>query len=308
MTSMQEDLDLLAFSPPLSAGQTYMRPEGLPLKAVYRDALVGIRYLHPLAAMHNLNAPAVLVAAVCACMRMLIHVLQTYRRFQVTFASTDAARQFVNSISAVCPCRANPPPTSTISNPSSLSQPLATAPTIAQTLNNRGTMPPPSSRPSSASSDLSITKQLSLRASPSCTTGSNPFASASAPRHLSVISHDQPSPASAPVASDPPNVPTLMSTASSLPSSSPPPYSSSVQSRVASVRPPPSSSTDLRTSLLMSFREPSPSANQSQGISGPQTYSLKTVGGLSWAKELSDKELENLVVDVITSEGFTELV
>lgn len=40
---IQEDLDLVAYSslPSLQA------PQGMPLKAVYQDAVVGIRYQHP---------------------------------------------------------------------------------------------------------------------------------------------------------------------------------------------------------------------------------------------------------------------
>ncbi|KAL0572210.1 hypothetical protein V5O48_009744, partial [Marasmius crinis-equi] len=58
------------------------QPEGLPLKAVYRDTIVGIRYLHPLDG-------------------------NTYRRFQVTFASSSAVTQFIQSIETICPCKAN---------------------------------------------------------------------------------------------------------------------------------------------------------------------------------------------------------
>lgn len=41
----QEDLDLLSFSSLPGSGSS--SDHGLPLKAVYRDAVVGIRYLHP---------------------------------------------------------------------------------------------------------------------------------------------------------------------------------------------------------------------------------------------------------------------
>lgn len=41
---MQEDLDLLSFS---SIPQSQAHPQGLPLKAVFRDSVVGVRYLHP---------------------------------------------------------------------------------------------------------------------------------------------------------------------------------------------------------------------------------------------------------------------
>jgi hypothetical protein len=43
----QEDLDLLSFSNDIAPGVAHMHNlEGLPLKAVYRDTVVGIRYLY----------------------------------------------------------------------------------------------------------------------------------------------------------------------------------------------------------------------------------------------------------------------
>ncbi|KAF8554195.1 hypothetical protein OG21DRAFT_1509207 [Imleria badia] len=44
-----EDLELLSFSslPAFQASAALQSDQGLPLKAVYRDAVVGIRYLHP---------------------------------------------------------------------------------------------------------------------------------------------------------------------------------------------------------------------------------------------------------------------
>ncbi|KAJ8090357.1 hypothetical protein PM082_018953 [Marasmius tenuissimus] len=78
-----EDLDLLSFSSiPFRNRLERQQPEGLPLKAVYRDTIVGIRYLHPLDG-------------------------NTYRRFQVTFASSPAVAQFIQSIETICPCKAN---------------------------------------------------------------------------------------------------------------------------------------------------------------------------------------------------------
>lgn len=44
--TLQEDLDLLSFSS-LPFRQHQRQSQGLPLKAVYRDLVVGIRYLHP---------------------------------------------------------------------------------------------------------------------------------------------------------------------------------------------------------------------------------------------------------------------
>ncbi|KAI0821699.1 hypothetical protein BC628DRAFT_809252 [Trametes gibbosa] len=81
-----EDLDLVSYSssPPLQA------PQGMPLKAVYQDAVVGIRYQHP--RVSPLGATP------------------QYRRFQVVFESGDSASAFIESIRYVCPCKANAPP------------------------------------------------------------------------------------------------------------------------------------------------------------------------------------------------------
>lgn len=44
--SLQEDLDLLSFAQMVPAPPKKQQAEGLPLKAVYRDTVVGIRYLY----------------------------------------------------------------------------------------------------------------------------------------------------------------------------------------------------------------------------------------------------------------------
>ncbi|KAI0266837.1 hypothetical protein BC834DRAFT_1041101 [Gloeopeniophorella convolvens] len=83
-----EDLDLLSFSADLGSQMTPV--QGLPLKAVYRGVVVGIRYQYPL------SVPATSPAS--------------YRRFQVNFASTAEATQFVDAIRPVCPCKENAGP------------------------------------------------------------------------------------------------------------------------------------------------------------------------------------------------------
>ncbi|KAF7437094.1 hypothetical protein PC9H_003928 [Pleurotus ostreatus] len=82
-----EDLDLLAYSDIPASAQPM---PSLPLKAVYRDAVVGIRYLYPIIATPDAQ-PA-------------------FRRFQITFASSNSALEFINSIRNVCPCKVNPLP------------------------------------------------------------------------------------------------------------------------------------------------------------------------------------------------------
>ncbi|KIJ68142.1 hypothetical protein HYDPIDRAFT_173798 [Hydnomerulius pinastri MD-312] len=105
-----EDLELLSFSSlPTFRAQTTPPDQGLPLKAVYRDAVVGIRYLHPR------TVPP-------GCQPL-------YRRFQITFGNISAASQFVDAIRSVCPCKANPQPSQINRHPTMLSGTLARATT-----------------------------------------------------------------------------------------------------------------------------------------------------------------------------------
>ncbi|KAG6369534.1 hypothetical protein JVT61DRAFT_14283 [Boletus reticuloceps] len=87
-----EDLELLSFSslPTFQASATLQSDQGLPLKAVYRDAVVGIRYLHPRTVPPG-SQP-------------------TYRRFQITLKNAQDASQFIDAIKPVCPCKGNPQP------------------------------------------------------------------------------------------------------------------------------------------------------------------------------------------------------
>ncbi|KAF9265015.1 hypothetical protein L218DRAFT_1076019 [Marasmius fiardii PR-910] len=92
-----EDLDLLSFSSVpfrnrLERNRS-QQTEGLPLKAVYRDTIAGIRYLHPLDG-------------------------SSYRRFQVTFSSLAAVSEFIQSIETICPCKANNNVNTTTATPS----------------------------------------------------------------------------------------------------------------------------------------------------------------------------------------------
>ncbi|KAF4620534.1 hypothetical protein D9613_000477 [Agrocybe pediades] len=90
----QEDLDLLSFSPLTSAPSQKTSAEGLPLKVVYRDAVVGIRYLHS----RENNVPV-------------------YRRMQISFQSTQEASEFIEIIKPICPCKLNPVATGVLPTP-----------------------------------------------------------------------------------------------------------------------------------------------------------------------------------------------
>lgn len=73
------------------------------MKAVYRDTLVGIRYMHP-----------------------RDQIPPTFRRFQVSFSSPSLVSEFINAIQTVCPCKQNPnnPQVSNLnSNPSVIGLP-----------------------------------------------------------------------------------------------------------------------------------------------------------------------------------------
>ncbi|KAH9047838.1 hypothetical protein EDB84DRAFT_1263242 [Lactarius hengduanensis] len=111
-----EDLDLLSFS---GTPSQIHSGQGPPLKAVYRGAVVGIRYQYPF------SIPATSPAS--------------YRRFQVNFASASDATQFIDAIRPVCPCKetAGPPAPPIPTNrplvpPAAPMQPLPARSTLAQ--------------------------------------------------------------------------------------------------------------------------------------------------------------------------------
>ncbi|EIW63622.1 uncharacterized protein TRAVEDRAFT_43905 [Trametes versicolor FP-101664 SS1] len=103
-----EDLDLVAYSS-LPSLQT---PQGMPLKAVYQEGVVGIRYQHP-----RIAPPG---------------TTPQYRRFQVVFDSPLAATAFIESIRFICPCKANAPPPPRVAQRASVAQSGYTAPQNSQ--------------------------------------------------------------------------------------------------------------------------------------------------------------------------------
>ncbi|PCH43434.1 hypothetical protein WOLCODRAFT_153494 [Wolfiporia cocos MD-104 SS10] len=81
---MFEDIDMLSLS---IMQHGVPSQHGLPLKAVYRDSVVGIRYLHSRTG-----------------------AVPSFRRFQVTFQSATLVSSFIDAIKYICPCKVNPPP------------------------------------------------------------------------------------------------------------------------------------------------------------------------------------------------------
>ncbi|KAI0331005.1 hypothetical protein GY45DRAFT_1345613 [Cubamyces sp. BRFM 1775] len=111
-----EDLDLVTYSA-MSSLQPSMH--GIPLKAVYQDAVVGLRYQHPRVASAGATPQ--------------------YRRFQITFENAAAASTFIDSIRFVCPCKANAPPARSVARTptvqtNSSTRPRATQPTAPSIL------------------------------------------------------------------------------------------------------------------------------------------------------------------------------
>ncbi|EJD03107.1 uncharacterized protein FOMMEDRAFT_28689 [Fomitiporia mediterranea MF3/22] len=99
-----EDVDLLVVRKHIHPFPT----QGLPLKAVYRDNTVGIRYLPPQA---KSNAPS------------------EYRRFQMTFQSSSDSATLIEAIRDVCPCKLSP-----VGNPAPSMQPSLPGPSYPGTL------------------------------------------------------------------------------------------------------------------------------------------------------------------------------
>ncbi|RDB25298.1 hypothetical protein Hypma_007667 [Hypsizygus marmoreus] len=152
----EEDIDLLSLSC-LPQRRTPNQPaQGLPLKAVHRDSVVGIRYLHP---TDTIGAPI-------------------YRRFQITFLSPLDVSQFIDAISTVCPCKANP---STMRVPRPMNPPMSAPTTTNLPPNRGGTLAPPASlplpaqkssdlqTPMSSSRSISVLPSSIYSSSPSCT-------------------------------------------------------------------------------------------------------------------------------------------
>ncbi|OJT05791.1 hypothetical protein TRAPUB_3370 [Trametes pubescens] len=97
-----EDLDLVAYSS-LPSLQT---PQGMPLKAVYQEGVVGIRYQHPRIAPPGTTP--------------------------VVFDSPHSASAFIESIRFICPCKANAPPPPRVAQRASVAQTGYTAPQNSQ--------------------------------------------------------------------------------------------------------------------------------------------------------------------------------
>ncbi|KAI0254065.1 hypothetical protein BJV78DRAFT_1280468 [Lactifluus subvellereus] len=283
-----EDLDLLSFS--RVDGQIHSG-QGPPLKAVYRGAIVGIRYQYPV------SVPATSPTS--------------YRRFQVNFASSSDAVKFIDAIRPVCPCKENagPPPPQIptnrpsmpmMSNSTSIQAPSTSAPLFRYHTSTVQwpSMPPPSVGATSGSAERNAPHPSSQREHPQRPPQFPPSSSSDlslAPPTSDLI---PPYPMTAPPPETYSNQFTVQSgggvggrrnSASSLPALSQPPTSTAATlapPTQTTITQPPGAATAEKTreAFLESLRET------------PGLYSL------------TRPELENLVSVVVREPGFPRLL
>ncbi|KAI3621026.1 proteophosphoglycan 5 [Moniliophthora roreri] len=281
-----EDLDLLSFS----TIPTH-KPEGLPLKAVYRDTIVGIRYIHP-----QDGSPTA-----------------TYRRFQVTFTSSSAVSQFIQSIESICPCKANNNNTVSVQPQRTLMNPATMmTPSRRITTNPHAQMMPPPMTPSQrphASSDINPDRDISAVSSSFVTVPQhssqnqgqqNPFiVSAYLEQHPS--SQGQYSAFTAPTIPETAQHQQHSSHTQKQPSHEriqPPQSNSNLSMHIPSSSLPPSSLPDSSTSQSFS----------SSSISSSTDLILASLREQTKLYDLPPSKLEAIVAQVIREEGFVQLM
>ncbi|TBU28544.1 hypothetical protein BD311DRAFT_694895 [Dichomitus squalens] len=332
-----EDLDLLSYSS-LPARQA---AQGIPLKAVYQGAVVGLRYQYPCVPCSG--------------------TIPQYRRFQITFQNESSATNFTDCIRFVCPCKANPAPPARAPRPPETQLSLAASGRSATTTH----IPMSMSRSSASDSRQSVSVMPGEEA-PSKTLQPAAFAllpSPSLSRRMDWDTLTQPSQTTAPAPSvaTPVSRPWSASTASSvvahqsasdtIPSdvlttgraaslhgSSSDVETSFPSSSLPSSSPPPSSRLPARTSSPVLMPPPpvpaqmnpprSSQPSQTTPTSTPRTASSATLAASEPSSSgpelksdisatlrdshglyaLSAGELEKLVAEVIREEGFAELM
>ncbi|KAG2055232.1 hypothetical protein BDR06DRAFT_1020454 [Suillus hirtellus] len=293
-----EDLDLLSFSSISNSRTNSGQPDhGLPLRAVYRDAVVGIRYLHSRTA-DSTSQPV-------------------YRRIQVTFTTATSAAQFIDAVRPVCPCRLNPQP----------QPPVPRIPTVATTglddISRRGTILSSVSqaRPSMGETPLRPVSTALLSGNPSSESNLPTFAP-STPIRFTPVSLSSSSTKTTSVAAPshdstfvaPPEAPrvaipkssqcqappgSISSTKGSLPDSSQP--SSSTRSTSSNTMPPPPLPSSVTRSLQSESRP-------LEGCHSSRTQLVASLHDNPALHKLSHAELETIVAQVIREEGFVQLL
>lgn len=272
-----EDLELLSFSS-LSAFRTQNGSEqGLPLRAVYRDAVVGIRYLHPKTVPPGCQP--------------------VYRRFQVTFGSILEASQFIDTIKPICPCKPNTQPNQITRNSTMLAGAgLGRTSTVSDAMPSERPVPPnePVFKPATNYRSMAGTQMSPTRTGwRSSGISSATLSSEDTGFGISSKAHYLPD-------NQRKELGALSSSNPSLASSSQP-YSSNHNSNMV---PPLFVPPNLPRSTEMPV--PSPAATESIELERPDLFpSLGTHPSLYG---LSQPDLEHLISQVVREEGFVRLL
>ncbi|KZT10671.1 uncharacterized protein LAESUDRAFT_692923 [Laetiporus sulphureus 93-53] len=271
-----EDLDLLTFSLPASLQQRQITPQGLPLKAVYRDAVIGIRYLHP---RHIPSGGT-----------------PSYRRFQVTFQAASEASAFIDSIKYICPCKANPVPA-----PARLMARTATTTQAGSAIRPQPasgllTLPAPSTTPSS------------MRIQPPATQVETFNKPGLMSANVSEYPHPQFLPSATALPLDHPTSDPTYSTArlAAAPSSAVAPAINVVLDRNSPMAPPSLSSNVMPPSTPVTDSQAATATNvQQHGLSQDLVTALQETAPLY---DLPRADLEALVARVVCEDGFAQLL
>ncbi|KAF7311313.1 hypothetical protein MKEN_01033000 [Mycena kentingensis (nom. inval.)] len=244
-----EDLDLCAFSSLGGTGE-----QSPPLKGVYRDTTFGLRYLN------------------------------VYRRFQVSFSSSAATRQLVDTIHVVCPCKCTEASAAerkkTIAAPQRVQDPVQSSTFIATQWEGLPKAPPPSRLPISRPPDSSLNSR--------------------APNALMDVERPAPSPTTLEVE---PDVPLRE------PTPPPPPPTSEPERahhRDTSMPPPSSASAQMPSSSAPA----PPSSNPRPAVPNtPDADALvASLRDATTLYDLSYGQLARIVGDVVREDGFPRLM
>ncbi|KAF5321402.1 hypothetical protein D9619_001441 [Psilocybe cf. subviscida] len=306
------NLDLLSFAQVMPAPPKKHQAEGLPLKAVYRDTIVGIRYLH------NRDDD----------------IAPIYRRFQVSFDSPSEAGQFIDNIKGVCPCKLNPLPVSaplqpqkTFQAPQS-TQSIVNIPHVNPMLPNRGaSFMYALAAPSTAipRSFTATTNQYSMpSASNSISTATNQQSSSSFMLPSSPLRHELSSDhlVPLPMSTSSPHAPSqavyeipappLMTTQplARLESTSSPTDSTTLPGSSAPNSLPRASSSSQATNNLPSSSAPAPATTTPLPPAQANALDpvIESVAEATSLYDLSNTELEQAICEVLGEEGFYELL
>ncbi|KAJ2928668.1 hypothetical protein H1R20_g8483, partial [Candolleomyces eurysporus] len=306
--------------------------EGLPIKAICRDTLVGIRYLSskddaPLPVSDNSDPELI------SPQRFLV-LIKIYNRIQINFISTKDAAEFIHSIRTVCPCKTATPAHGTTLNSAATNADPTLPPAqarAASTAQHKVVAAPTSSI---VGLQTNFTERFNLPRNPDFFRPTNSFDPVSAlPEAISNFSRqpfssdallampiDKPlHEISAPATKSAVATSQLMGPPAFIPASRLPRQTGDVQDRVVHLHPHQPTQQYASSQLPPSSPLPpsdhitsSGPANASSSSSQPNSQtadviltSLREATGLY---DLSNEALERVVAEVVREDGFQQLV